>query len=248
MKLNYKSQSGQSLLETIVAIFILVTALVSGLGLALYAVANSSNAKSQLVASNLARQGIEAVRMVRDSNWLAAEDVGSIDDLTSCTYPNPPPNDQRPCYPETFDVNATSGTQTSLNNGDFVAQFDGNLSLESAFLYSPFLCVQANGNITHPFRTFGFIGCANGGIRYARIVNIATGNTNPPYTADSTNPSAASGHSPEKVVTVTVVWMGRNCTVFPTDSLGMYNFNPRTFSTRCKLEVTERLTNWKDYQ
>jgi type II secretory pathway pseudopilin PulG len=239
-------QSGQSLIETIVAIFILVTALVAGLGLALYAVTHSANAKNQIVATNLAREGIEVVRMVRDSNWLAAEDDNQIDDLTNCTFPNPAPNDVRPCYPETFDVNSLGGTYSNLNNGEAIVYYFINVRLESAALYSPFLCQQATGGFRPTFRIVG-ASCPIP-VRYARIVNIATGNTAPPFTADSTNPSAAAGHSPEKIVTSTVVWQGRNCTPFPTDFIGMLLFNPRTFDTRCKIEITEHLTNWKDYQ
>lgn len=247
MNFNYKSQSGQSLIETIVAIFILVTALVAGLGLALYAVANSSNAKNQVVASNFAREGIEAIRMMRDSNWLVAEDDPQIADLTSCTFPNPAPNNIRPCYPETFETNNPIGRQYVLSSGSHVVNFDGNISLESPFLYSYFLCQDpTTSRFTHTFRIVGSA-CVIP-VRYARSVTIATGNTNPPFTSDTGNPTAASGHSPEKIVTVTVVWEGRNCTAFPTDFFGMLVFDPSTFNTRCKLEITEHLTNWKDYR
>jgi type II secretory pathway pseudopilin PulG len=246
MKFNSNSQSGQSLIETIVAVFILVTALVAGLGLALYAVANSTNAKNQLVASNFARQGIEAIRMMRDTNWLVAEDDPLVDDLTSCTFPNPAPNDVRPCYPETFGANGSTSSRQYNLSGDVIVQFDGNVSLEPTILYSNFLCQQTDGSFRHTFRIAG-PNCPIP-VRYARSVTITTGNTSPPFTPDTANPTAASGHSPEKIVTSTVVWQGRKCTPFPTDFWEALIFNPATFNTPCKLTITEHLTNWKDYR
>lgn len=72
---------GQTLLELLTALFVLGLALVGGLGL------TSSNFKlegigtSRLVATNLAREGIELARAIRDSNWLAGNefDAGLID-------------------------------------------------------------------------------------------------------------------------------------------------------------------------
>src|SRR5258708_11248195 len=64
------SNSGQSIIETLAAIFILVTTLTVGLGLAVSALSSSQQSLNEIVAINLARQGIEVVRMARDSNWL----------------------------------------------------------------------------------------------------------------------------------------------------------------------------------
>jgi type II secretory pathway pseudopilin PulG len=246
------SQSGQSLIETIVAIFILVTALVAGLSLALYAVSSSANNKNQIVASNLAREGIEVVRMMRDSNWLMAEDDANIEDLQNCTYPLPAPNDVHPCYPEAFGVSQGLGDQFSLRSSDWYFNYltmfnNGDWQINASFLgiTTFFLCQQADGRFEH---VSSALSCPANPIRYARRVSIKTGSTASPYTSDSDTPTAASGHSPEKVVTATVVWMGRGCTVFPTDFFGILLFDPEGFNTRCKITITERLTNWKDYQ
>lgn len=67
---------GFSLVEAIISITILlvgVMAMVS-LGIAMISQARFSNA--QVVASQLAREGVEVVRSLRDSNWLEAEDGG----------------------------------------------------------------------------------------------------------------------------------------------------------------------------
>ena len=65
-----RGQSGQSLIETIVAIFILTTGLSAGLALAIYAFGGSSEIAERVTAAGLAREGTEAVRRMRDSNWL----------------------------------------------------------------------------------------------------------------------------------------------------------------------------------
>lgn len=62
-------ESGQSLIETIVAIFVLTTGLAAGLALAVFAFGASSDIMERIVATGLAREGIEGVRRMRDSNW-----------------------------------------------------------------------------------------------------------------------------------------------------------------------------------
>lgn len=94
-----ENQQGQSLIETIVAIFVLTTGLVSGLALAIYSFGASSDILERITATGLAREGVEVVRRMRDSNWLA-------DTLSDCE------NGQK-CYEdwldETYDITKTSG-------------------------------------------------------------------------------------------------------------------------------------------
>ncbi len=63
-------QLGQTLIETLVAIFILVTGLVSALSLAVYSFQSSDNSSKQIVGTALARESIEGLRNIRDTNWL----------------------------------------------------------------------------------------------------------------------------------------------------------------------------------
>ena len=64
------SQAGQTLIETVVALFILTTGLAAGLTLAIYSFSSSSVASNKIIAAALAREGLDAVRRLRDSNWL----------------------------------------------------------------------------------------------------------------------------------------------------------------------------------
>src|SRR6185436_5586231 len=93
------SQTGQSLIETIAAIFILTMALTAGLGLAIYAFSRSAVSENQVVASNLAREGIDVVRAMRDTNWMESDKKGNPAwDLQTC-------NDigGKLCYPKAYD-------------------------------------------------------------------------------------------------------------------------------------------------
>ena len=64
---------GQSLLEMVFAIGILLIVVAAILALATANVVGQKESEFQVIANNLAREGIEAVRNIRDSNWLAGE-------------------------------------------------------------------------------------------------------------------------------------------------------------------------------
>lgn len=68
--MNTTAMRGFTLVETLVAITVVVTAMVGPL----YAVQQSLNAsrtaREQLIASSLAQEGVEYVRTIRDSNYL----------------------------------------------------------------------------------------------------------------------------------------------------------------------------------
>ncbi|MDO8676383.1 MAG: type II secretion system protein [Candidatus Azambacteria bacterium] len=68
--INNKKEAGFTLLETIVATSVIVTALVSSLTLINSSLVLASNFGDRLVASNLAAEGIEVLRNIRDNNWL----------------------------------------------------------------------------------------------------------------------------------------------------------------------------------
>lgn len=66
-----KDKKAQSLIEMTVAIGIIITGVVGSLGLAVSALRASLESRNRVIAANLAREGIEVVRKIRDSNWLA---------------------------------------------------------------------------------------------------------------------------------------------------------------------------------
>lgn len=70
---QFKNRSGQIMLEMIVAISIILVGVVSTLTLAMTSIRGGSISKMQVTASNLAREGAEITRNLRDSNNLAIE-------------------------------------------------------------------------------------------------------------------------------------------------------------------------------
>src|SRR5688572_114581 len=71
MRAIYNDSRGQTLLEVIIALGIISTAVSAALTLTSSALNAGSQSHHQLVAGNLGREAIEAVRSIRDSNWLA---------------------------------------------------------------------------------------------------------------------------------------------------------------------------------
>lgn len=65
------SASGFTLLETIVALTVIVAAMAGPITLATRGIFNAKFAKNKMVAANLAQEGLEIVRKFRDDNILA---------------------------------------------------------------------------------------------------------------------------------------------------------------------------------
>lgn len=67
-----KNKKGFGLVEMVMAMTILAIALVALMNLMTYLIAASKVNQDRIVALNLAREGVEIVRNVRDGNWLNA--------------------------------------------------------------------------------------------------------------------------------------------------------------------------------
>lgn len=220
-KTKNNKQLGQTLIETIGAIFILTTALTSALGLTVYVLSNSNTSQNQLIATQLAREGTEVVRMMRDSNWLAGDKKdpdGSqnwglqlCSDIGKLCYPSA--LSKIPSYNQ-YDIKAgnrylsfTPVTKTwALNNGSSYA-----------------LYLQSDGSYSN---------IANGTSIYARKITISL-NHNAPYTNSNDNQ--------EVTVTSTVSWTNKHCAT-------PQNNDPSNATSNCKVVVEQHLTNWKDYR
>lgn len=68
---NVKMNRGFTLIETLFAAFVLIVGFVAVMSLIHRATASTQLASSRLTAAYLAQEGIEIVRNIRDSNWLA---------------------------------------------------------------------------------------------------------------------------------------------------------------------------------
>ena len=67
-------RQGFTLIEVIISIAVILTAIVGLIGLSSFSVSSLGIVKSKVIAVNLAQEGIEIVRNMRDSNWLIYRD------------------------------------------------------------------------------------------------------------------------------------------------------------------------------
>ncbi len=242
-------QKGQSLIETIAAIFILTMALTTVIGVTIYALSKSNVSQKEIVATNLAREGIDVLRMMRDTNWMAG-DVGganySLDVDCGTTPPNgntglpqtgqggasENPMNNKTCYPQwmdgptyNFDPNSWSGANDARVRLDTPSSVSWILeTVNGSRRYH--MCIEATGEIRHSNA------CDNNtNPPYARRIQISSANTASPYTR----------RNPQLRVVSTVVWQDKKCP-------SIVNADPVSLNTSCKVVTEEFLTNWKDYQ
>ena len=70
--LNSKNQkhSGETILEVLVAVFILSSVMIATFAVLGQAIKTNVDVRNRIIALNIAREGIEGVRNIRDTNWL----------------------------------------------------------------------------------------------------------------------------------------------------------------------------------
>ena len=69
--------TGFTLLETLIALFILSSAISGAFAVVIYNVNNASYIKNSFVANGLAQEAMEIVRNMRDNDWLAGRPFGT---------------------------------------------------------------------------------------------------------------------------------------------------------------------------
>lgn len=213
-------QAGQTLIETIAAIFLLTMALTSAIGLSIYAFSASTISQKQVIATSLAAEGVDVIRMMRDSNWLAGAAKGGSYDLKNC-----PDIGDKPCYQKAYEK-VPPYNNYDLNTGNRRLSFDVTSrvwSLSNTQNYDLYL--QGNGTYTH----------SNNGTTpiFARMINISL-NSAAPFSNQNSNQ--------ELIVKSVVAWRDKKCPNFNSnqDLLALVSI--------CKTMTEQHFTNWKDYK
>lgn len=248
------SQSGQTLIETVVAIFMLVSGIAAAVGLAIFAFSSSQNVSNQMIAVGLAREGIEAVKNMRDTNWLRQTNIDR-DCYNSDSGASTPPAVNCPASPtggaccyknwqrEVFDIDP-GGMGSPPASRNYRLRFD---SLANFWDLEP----AANGRYGLNFSTdvsslafWGFYTFPDGsGVAhtqatspFARQIVINEDNGVAQYGSGASNPfNKDTGYRLE--VISRVWWTDKRC--------------PRRDSWpglgQCSVELRTYLTNWKNY-
>lgn len=153
-----RDRRGQSFIEAMVAITIIVTSITSSLALVQSSITAARIGGSQVIAANLAREGIEVVRSMRDGNWLAGRSFQEgLTDLSTKTA--------RPVLDLSTGTWSLSFTATSLTEDNAIVR----LSREGAYLQAD---VEPVGSSRSPYArtlTLDYI-CRDDGIGTERIV------------------------------------------------------------------------------
>ena len=86
-----QDQRGSTLIDVMIALVVISVGLVGALSLATSNVRNQGIGLSRLIANNSAREGIEIVRNIRDSNWLSSRAwYEGLSGSTACAVINDP--------------------------------------------------------------------------------------------------------------------------------------------------------------
>jgi Tfp pilus assembly protein PilV len=234
---NKNFQSGQTLIETLVAAFILTMGITAAVGLAIYVFSTSGGITKQMVAIGLAREGIEAVKNMRDTNWLKQPAIDencynyeTLDSTGKC-YKNWLGKDASTDYycvnPSNTSGDYCNGLQTSRT---YILSFD-KTKTDISYWVLP----QEASNFGLNFDGAGAAGkgfyyasgSAQGSSIYYRKITI-TKNSNPPFDRDI---------GPELDVKSQVWWTDKRCPKNPN----------WPGAGKCSVEMETYLTNWKDY-
>jgi type II secretory pathway pseudopilin PulG len=232
-----KYQRGQTLIETLVAIFVMVMGITASLGLANYSLHASSNISQQVIGIGLAREGLEAMKNMRDTNWL-------IDTLSTDCYNYKNGSPTAPCYknwqnpPGGYNIGVQSSALPDPITGypyDFYkVSLDSSLpGLWAINYFDPTGCTVKYGMNYDPNASLGWfyypVDCGvNGTSDFHRQISVQK-EAVAPFNQDV---------GPQLVVYSRVWWTGKNCPLSQTYSAAR---------SGCKVTAAMYLNNWKNY-
>lgn len=215
-------QQGQTLVETMVAVLVLTMGIGAAVALAIYGIGATNGVTKQLIAVGLAREGIEAVKNMRDTNWLHGTLSGDCYNIYS-------DKQDAFCYKDW--LNAPRGYL--IDPGTYVLGFDETaeegafwqLVPESRGFGLDYIRKEPAYGLYKP--TQNSVSVSNSG--FGRMVTITQDDFTPFDRANETGPRLK--------VTVDVWWSDKRCPVSDSPPA----------SESCKITLETYLTNWKDY-
>lgn len=82
------NHKGFSFAETIISVFIFTVGLLAAIQLISSGLEQSINSKNQIIAGELAQEGVELIRNIRDNNWASGDPNGTFDYLPNNSSSN----------------------------------------------------------------------------------------------------------------------------------------------------------------
>lgn len=226
-----KNQQGQTLIETIVAAFILSMGIGAALGLANYALSVSTNIRNQTIAMGLAREGVEVVKNVRDTNWLR----DTLDNDCYNHVPGQELEDNAFCYRNWLNPgNGGQDIEPAGGSEEFIIQFDDAQSqpwriVPNSSQYGLTASDGGTSGISELFYdSMTPVLATNASSGFARKITITEDDAFAPFNEDT---------GARVKVTSQVWWSGKNCQM--TDDFDT--------NSSCSITLETYLTNWKNY-
>lgn len=222
-----KAALGQTLIETLAAAFILVMGITAAAGLAIYAFGASTNIVKQIIATGLAREGVEAVKNMRDTNWLRDTLAANCWDYKSSA-------NTAFCYKNWlnsfYDLSPPSGMKSYVLSNDAASQSFWVLSREDAGKFG--LNKKFSQSDVNSSNFIGFFESEkvkrDGDSDYYREIEISE-QSSPPFDHSEFH---------RLLVKSRVWWVDKKCPRVQTFSEA---------NAACKVELQYYLTNWKNY-
>lgn len=236
------TQAGQTLVETMVASLVLVMGISAAVALAVYGLGATSSISKQLIGIGLAREGMEAVKNMRDTNWLQTAlspncyDFFTDDAVANC-YENWLAGAQSEGAIYGYNINPGSTERTFLLKFDTDNPDNQNfwdLEIVPEFVRPPFgLDYALDGASDPPDHSNGFYVAgkpvAQASSDFARAITLSADNSFDPFNHSDLGPRLR--------VKVDVWWKDRRCPA--SENIPS--------SSRCKVTLETYLTNWKNY-
>lgn len=220
---NKSEETGQTLIETLVACFVLVMGISAAIGLANYSLMATNSIKQQLVGMGLAREGLEVVKNMRDTNWLKSTYSPSCYNFSTGT-------NSGICYTDW--LNATAAGGYDISAGTSATPFTYTLRFNAASTL-PWSAVRTATD-------YGLNTSSGTGVLYNNAAGVTAMNANSGFarrisiSQDTFAPFDRDTGGRVKV-TSQVWWNGKGCAITA-------NPNP---DKKCSVTLETYLTNWR---
>lgn len=255
-------ENGQTLIETMSAVFILIMGVTSALGLAIYAYSSSTMITKQIIATGLAREGVEAVKNMRDTNWLKQLSVNINKDCYNYASTTPAGIGPSPatcpgntstascCYRNWLQEPGCAGQGNDkgfcISPGAPPAESNYTLAIQKDPTKKIWVLSSPGNTTLYEYKGSNWDALAFDGLYkdssssgygdsgYRRQITLSTLGSN---SSGLYNPTVFSGVAPRLEVTSRVWWTDKKC---PSSATWPGH-------GKCSIEIKGYLTNWKNY-
>lgn len=221
---RFTNNAGQTLVETVVGIFVLTIGISTALGLAVSMFNASTSAVKQVVGAGLAREGVEAIFNIRATNWLKGN-------LVSTCWNYPSSTSDAVCHQDWLNP-GTSGSYNISAAGSYTV--DQNTTGNDAQNYWTLNVQGASPN----YRLYYDAAASTGVLYKTSAASAVPSDYYREIVIALETPSYYQATIGNRLkITSRVWWNDKGC---PTSATW-------PSSGKCRIELVTYLTNWRNY-